>query len=461
MPDSSGFWRGVPMKVLIIDDDQALCRSLQIALTLKRHEVRCSFSADAGGIEAQAFSPDIVFLDVNLPDQSGLKTLPRLLEGPCPPTVIIMTGESDNNAAVEAMRRGAFEYLRKPLDMDEIRTIVTRVERHRSWVEPEGKVPEKVLCEGFGFDMIGAHPKVVALHKKIGLLSRTKVIVLVQGESGTGKELAARILHQAGSPGKPFVAVNCSAVVPTLLESEFFGHEKGSFTGADRLKIGKLEYADGGTVFLDEIGDMAMDLQAKLLRVLQEEEFVRVGGLEPIPLKARIVAATHCDLRRLVSEGRFREDLFYRLSVSSLQMPPLRERRSDIPLLAEALLEKITAKFQCYKPTLSEDALQKLLAYDWPGNVRELENVLTRAAVLAVDAVLTAEDLQLGPGKEGAAAENCGARPTTLAEAEKRHVEKTLDSLRWNITKVAKQLDISPTTLRKKIVDYELLNPFA
>ncbi|MHB8151069.1 MAG: AAA-type ATPase lid domain-containing protein, partial [Desulfobulbia bacterium] len=161
------------------------------------------------------------------------------------------------------------------------------------------------------------------------------------------------------------------------------------------------------------------------------------------------------------SEGRFREDLFYRLSVSSLQMPPLRERRSDIPLLAEALLEKITAKFQCYKPTLSEDALQKLLAYDWPGNVRELENVLTRAAVLAVDAVLTAEDLQLGPGKEGAAAENCGARPTTLAEAEKRHVEKTLDSLRWNITKVAKQLDISPTTLRKKIVDYELLNPFA
>ncbi len=450
------------MKVLIIDDDQALCRSLQIALTLRHHEVQCSFSADSGVLEAQAFSPEVVFLDVNLPDQSGLKVLSGLLKNSCPPTVIIMTGESDNNVAVEAMRKGAFEYLRKPLDINEIYTIVTRVERHRSRVEPAGKPPAKVLTESCGFEMIGAHPKVVALHKKIGLLSRNKVIVLVQGESGTGKELAARILHQAGSPGKPFVAVNCSAVVPTLLESEFFGHEKGSFTGADRVKIGKLEYADGGTIFLDEIGDMAMDLQAKLLRVLQEEEFVRVGGLEPIPLTARIVAATHCDLRRLVSEGRFREDLFYRLSVSSLHMPPLRERRTDIPLLAEALLEKIAAKFQCCKPALSEDALQKLLVYDWPGNVRELENVLTRAAVLAVDMMLTAEDLQMTQsGGERVSAGDCGARPTTLAEAEKRHVEKTLASFQWNITKVARQLAISPTTLRKKISDYELLNPFA
>lgn len=449
------------MKVLIIDDDQALCRSLQIALTLRRHEVRCSFSAEAGGLEAGAFSPDVVFLDVNLPDRSGLKTLPGLLKIPCLPTVIIMTGESDNNAAVEAMRSGAFDYLRKPLDLEEIFAIVTRVERHRGRVEPAEKLPAKALSESLGFEMIGAHPKVVALHKKIGLLSRSKVIVLVQGESGTGKELAARILHQAGSPGKPFVAVNCSAVVPTLLESEFFGHEKGAFTGADRVKIGKLEYADGGTVFLDEIGDMAMDLQAKLLRVLQEEEFVRVGGLEPIPLTARIVAATHCDLQRLVSEGRFREDLFYRLSVSSLHMPPLRERRTDIPLLAEALLEKIAAKFQCRKPTLSDDALQKLLAHDWPGNVRELENVLTRAAVLAVDTMLTAEDLQLAQAGMGKMAPgDCGARPATLADAEKRHVEKTLDSLRWNITKVAKQLAISPTTLRKKISDYGLLNPF-
>ena len=449
------------MKVLIIDDDQALCRSLQIALTLRRNEVRCSFSADSGVLEAHDFSPDVVFLDVNLPDQSGLKVLSGLLKNPYLPTVIIMTGESDNNAVVEAMRKGAFEYLRKPLDINEIYTIVARVERHRSRVEPEVKSPAKVLTESCGFEMIGAHPKVVALHKKIGLLSRSKVIVLVQGESGTGKELAAKILHQAGSPGKPFVAVNCSAVVATLLESEFFGHEKGSFTGADRVKIGKLEYADGGTVFLDEIGDMAMDLQAKLLRVLQEEEFVRVGGLEPIPLTARIVAATHCDLRRLVSEGRFREDLFYRLSVSSLHIPPLRERRTDIPLLVDALLEKISSKFQCFKPALSEDALQNLLAYDWPGNVRELENVLTRAAVLAVDMMLTAEDLQMTPAdRERASVGDCGARPTTLAEAEKRHVEKTLDSLRWNITKVAKQLAISPTTLRKKISDYELLNPY-
>jgi two-component system response regulator AtoC len=339
------------------------------------------------------------------------------------------------------------------LDLEEIFAIVTRVERHRGRVEPAGKSPAKALSESLGFEMIGAHPKVVALHKKIGLLSRSKVIVLVQGESGTGKELAARILHQAGSPGKPFVAVNCSAVVPTLLESEFFGHEKGAFTGADRVKIGKLEY-DSGTVFLDEISDMAMDLQAKLLRVCRRN--LSGWGVGALPLTARIVAATIVIATACQAvSGRS----FYRLSLAD--MPPLRERRTDIPLLAEALLEKIAAKFQCRKPTLSDDALQKLFAHDWPGNVRELENVLTRAAVLAVDPMLTAEDLQLAQAGMGKMAPgDCGARPATLADAEKRHVEKTLDSLRWNITKVAKQLAISPTTLRKKISDYGLLNPF-
>jgi two-component system response regulator AtoC len=448
------------MKILIVDDDQALCRSLQIQLGLKSHEVRCSFDVGSGVAEARDFAPEIVLLDLNLPDHSGLEALPRFLAGSCPPTVIIMTGEPDNNAAVEAMRNGAFDYLRKPLDFDDISALVERVEKHR--VRGGAARQELVVSEADQGqpEMIGAHPSIIELHKAIGLLSRSRVTALIYGESGTGKELAARILHEAGAPGKPFVAVNCSAVVPTLLESEFFGHEKGAFTGADCLKIGKLEHAGCGTVFLDEIGDMPMELQGKLLRVLQEEEFVRVGGLEPIPLTARVVAATHCDLVQLVKGGRFRRDLYYRLSVSTLQLPSLRERRQDIPLLVEALLDKIVVRFQCSKPVLDKGAVERLIAYDWPGNVRELENVLTRSVVLATDTVLAADDLQMAtPGAVQRVGEAV-VEPVTLAEAERVHVEKTLTGLQWNITRTARQLAISPTTLRKKISDYNIVNPF-
>lgn len=450
------------MKVLIVDDDQALCRSMQIPLSLKQHEVRCAFSAEAGIEAAREACPDLVFLDVNLPGQSGLRALPALLAEPCLPTVAIMTGETDNSTVVEAMRGGAFDCLKKPLDLDEIHALVEKVERLRGRADSATRESAAPRPAAHGQEMIGAHPRVIELHKMIGLLSRSRVTVLVQGESGTGKELAARILHEAGASHRPFVAINCSAVVPTLLESEFFGHEKGAFTGADRVKVGKLEYAGLGTVFLDEIGDMPMDIQAKLLRVLQEEEFVRVGGLEPIALKARIVAATHCDLSRLVGEGRFREDLFYRLSVSTLHLPPLRERRTDIPLLAEALLAKIAAKLQCRKPRLDGEALRKLLAHDWLGNVRELENVLTRAVALTVDTVLSADDLQMAAISEGPARPGLdgGGQASSLAEAEKLHVEKTLLSFRWNISRASRQLAISPTTLRKKITDYNLRNPF-
>jgi two-component system response regulator AtoC len=453
------------MKVLIIDDDQALCRSMQIPLGMKRHEARCVFAAEAGVAAAREFAPDLVFLDVNLPDQSGLAALPGLLADPGLPTVVIMTGETDNSTVVEAMRGGAFDFLRKPLDLDEILAVVKRVERLRGRAvaaAPDQSTPASPGPLPLpGPEMIGAHPRVVELHKMIGLLSRSRVTVLIQGESGTGKELAARILHMARNSDSPFVATNCSAVVPTLLESEFFGHEKGAFTGADRIKVGKLEYAGSGTLFLDEIGDMPMDLQAKLLRVLQEEEFVRVGGLEPIPLRARIVAATHSDLPTLVREGRFREDLFYRLSVATLHILPLRERRTDIPLLAEALLAKIATKLQCPRPALDGEAMRRLLAHDWPGNVRELENVLTRAVALTVDTVLAADDLQMAAPASGHARPGSQAGPAlTLAEAEKLHVEKSLLDLHWNISRAARQLDISPTTLRKKISDYGLANPF-
>ncbi len=416
------------------------------------------YSSEKGVGEAAEFRPDVVFLDINLPGQSGLEALPSIVELPCEPTVVIMTGESDNFIAVQAMRSGAFDYLRKPLELDDIYTMLARVEVHRGQAPtlPEQNVP--LLDDEQQPNMIGTHPDIIDLHKKIGLLSRSRVTVLIQGESGTGKELAARILHGARDPDKPFVDINCSAVVSTLLESEFFGHEKGAFTGADRLKIGKLEYAADGTVFFDEIGDMPLGLQGKLLRVLQEGEFVRVGGLEPIPFRARFVSATHWDLEKLVKEGKFRKDLFYRIAVSTLYLPPLRERPGDIPQLVEALLKKIARQLQCPRPAIKEEAMQKLMGHNWPGNVRELENVLTRSVALATDSVLTAAEICLeqshrdhaGPVQEA---------PVTLAEAEKRHVEMVLNQLRWNITQTAKQLEISPTTLRKKISDYNIVNP--
>jgi two-component system response regulator AtoC len=442
------------MKILIIDDDQALCRSLQVSLNFKGHDVHMVFSGEDGISATAEFQPDVVFLDINLPGLNGLDTLPNLIKLENEPTVVIMTGESDNLIAVQAMRKGAFDYLRKPLEPKDIHTILSRIKVHRKQeTSQEHLVAASLTSQS---NMIGTHPDIIDIHKKIGLLSRSKVTVLIQGESGTGKELVARILHEASAPNQPFVDINCSAVVSTLLESEFFGHEKGAFTGAEQLKIGKLEYADKGTVFFDEIGDMPMDLQSKLLRVLQEGEFVRVGGLKPIPFKARFVSATHWNLEELVEQGKFRQDLYYRIAVSSLQLPPLRDRAQDIPPLVEALLKKITEQLGLSTPSLKNDALQKLQDHNWPGNVRELENALTRSVALATDSVLTATDIHLSHNTQIPLQAD---RPITLADAEKIHVETALLQRNWNITKTAKKLEISPTTLRKKIADYDLINP--
>lgn len=442
--------------ILIVDDDRALCRSLEIQFQLLQHEVRSAFDACDGLALAKEFVPDLLLLDINLPGQSGLSALPDFRQQHPDTPVIIMTGEPGNHLVVEAMRNGAEDYIRKPFELEKIFHILKTYARDRkkdSVKLEQGQ--DTAEYDAMRPEMIGSHPAMMATHKTIGLLSRSRVTVLIHGESGTGKELAARILHEATTPGRPFVGLNCSAVVPTLLESELFGHEKGAFTGADKVKIGKFEYADDGTVFLDEIGDMPLDLQGKLLRVLQEEEFVRVGGLNPILLKARIVGATHYNLAERVREGAFREDLFYRLSVSSIEIPPLRERREDIPMLAEYLLRKINRKLSSGISSISDDALSYLTGFDWPGNVRELENVLTRAVALAKNSQLTRESFEF---IHQAAIEKNGLKdvPLSLADAEKQHIEKILVVNKWNITHSAKMLSISPTTLRKKIADYNL-----
>ncbi|MBU0479740.1 MAG: sigma-54 dependent transcriptional regulator [Proteobacteria bacterium] len=440
--------------VLIVDDDRALCRTLEIHLGRAGHTTFSGFDISTGKQLLDSSSPDLVLLDVNLPDANGLEALPSFLQSQNRPSVIIMTGNPDNKSVVEAMRAGAFDYIRKPIDLDDVLLMFEKVERHRAAVPAAGSKQEPTGQVSTNDDMIGSHPAVLEVHKLLGLLSRSRISVLIQGETGTGKELAARILHQAGAAGHPFVAINCSAVVPTLLESEFFGHEKGAFTGADSQKIGKLEFAKEGTVFLDEIGDLPLDLQGKLLRVIQEEEFVRVGGLSPIPLKARVVSATHCDLQKMVRDGSFRQDLFYRLAVSTISMPPLRERRSDIPLLVPGLLKKVGARLNQPPLSIDDKAMAELISHDWPGNVRELENILTRAAALAKSQVISNHDLNFSLDDQ-ASGENC-FHPITLKDAERIHIEKTLLANGWNISKAARLLDVSPTTLRKKISDFQL-----
>ncbi|MFZ5764637.1 MAG: sigma-54-dependent transcriptional regulator [Thermodesulfobacteriota bacterium] len=446
--------------IAIIDDDRALCRSLQLQLEGEGHLVHTAQRMQDGLVLAATRPFDLILLDINLPDQSGLTALPTMLAENPESCVVIMTGNPDNKAVIEAMRNGAYDYLRKPLDLDDLFVMIAKVEDRKKKRQPPGEAPDTVPPALPG-DMIGSHPKIIALLKHIGLLSRSRVTVLIRGESGTGKELAARILHQATSPDRPFVAINCSAVVATLLESELFGYEKGAFTGAEKTKIGKMEFAGAGTVFLDEIGDMPMNLQSKLLRVLQEEEFVRVGGLEAIPLKARIVAATHRNLEEMVAAETFRQDLFYRLNVSPLHIPPLRERPQDIPQLITSLLARICTKLGCEPRTVSVPAMVKMLRHDWPGNVRELENVLTRAVALSQDDCILPDDIEWQAGLPSSAdnPQQQSDGPVTLAEMERRHIEATLRRLDWNITHSAQTLAISPTTLRKKIADFNLKKP--
>jgi two-component system response regulator AtoC len=450
--------------VLIIDDDEALCRSLEIQLTLKGHTAKWATSAAQGLSAVAEWTPDLVLLDLKLPDGSGIDVLNSLQESHRGVPVVMITGQQDMKATIEAMRSGAFDYIRKPFELDDVLLLLEKVERF--WTLRESKVSEveaiSALDEAHfaetSYEIVGADNKIVEVVKQIGLLSRSQVTVLIEGESGTGKELVARALHQATTPGKPFVAINCSALVPTLPESELFGHEKGAFTGADARKIGKLEFAGDGTAFFDEIGDMSLDLQAKILRVLQEHSFERVGGLESIPLKARTIAATNRDLNALAKEGEFREDLYYRLAVSRITLPPLRERRRDIPMLVHYLINRIGRRLHRPVTQVEEEAVRQLTSYDWPGNVRELENVLTRALALARGETLSAGDVELSFGT-GTYKAPTPSRIVPLKQAEKEHIERALISTGWNITHTARLLHISPTTLRKKIKDCKLANP--
>ena len=445
------------LRILIVDDDAAICRSLQILLEEQGHAVATRTKGGAAVEAVREFEPDIVFLDLRLPDRDGLRVLKDLTDDADAPEVVMITGVQDMKSMIEAIQIGALDYVRKPLAVEDVLVAIEKCRQRRRQRRPMAQRADLVpITPGAEHpdEIVGSDRRILELLKQVGLLSRSQVTVLIEGESGTGKELVARAIHNASSPAEPFVAINCAAIVPTLLESELFGYEKGAFTGADSKKQGRLEDAGSGTLFLDEIGDMPLELQAKLLRALQERTFERVGGNHSVSFEARVLAASHRDLGEMVERGEFREDLLYRLSVARLEIPPLRERPGDIRILATHLLHRIRRRLESEVTAISETALKQLELHSWPGNVRELNNVLTRAVALARADVI--EEVDIAPTSPSHESVPEDGPVKKLWEAERDHVRHVLDSTGWNITRTAQVLDISPTTLRKKIVDYEL-----
>jgi two-component system nitrogen regulation response regulator GlnG len=463
-------------RILVADDEESIRWVLRKALTKQGFTVDLA----ADGEEARTFfnrrQYDLAILDIKMPDVSGLELLRHFQEQRPEMLVIIITAESSMKNAVEAMKLGAYDYLTKPFDLDTLEAIIVKAQKAAAAAEEVHRLKNE-LKEQYPLDraIIGKSKPMQEIYKILGRVAPTDVTVLITGESGTGKELVARAIHY-NSPrvGKDFLALNCAAIPSELLESELFGHEKGAFTGATERKIGKFEQASGGTLFLDEIGDMPLELQAKLLCVLQEREITRTGGSSSIPVDVRIVAATNQNLREKVATREFREDLFYRLNVVPIAIPPLRDRRDDIPLLVEFFLERARNDLNVGVQGCTKEAMAHLKRHDWPGNVRELENTLKRAALLSSDQLLTPNDfpgLVPEPARKEAdeslealiankllatfspmdVNELNNLYQMVLHQMERPLISIILEKTRGNQVRAAEILGINRNTLRKKI----------
>lgn len=385
-------------KILVVDDEEMIRFAFEEFLKDEGYLPLLAPSAEAAIHVMKAESPEIVFLDFRLPERDGLDLLRDIREIDPGVAVVLMTAFGTMDVVIKAMQRGAYEYLTKPLDLDRIRIIIKRILEGKRSVEALVSEEDGQVSELSSDRIVGKGPAMQEIFKMIGLLTTQEVTVLITGESGVGKELVARAIHE-NSPRrkKPFVAVNCGAMPESLLEAELFGYEKGAFTGAEAQKLGKFEVAGGGTIFLDEIGDLQLSLQVKLLRVLQERSFERIGGNTPVYTDARIMAATNKDLHEEVIAARFRKDLFYRLHLLHVQLPPLRERREDIPLLVEHFIRKANAELVRQVRAVTQEAMECLLEHSWPGNVRELENQIKRAMVMSREEVLPKYLFEIDP----------------------------------------------------------------
>ncbi|MBI2903398.1 MAG: nitrogen regulation protein NR(I) [Candidatus Methylomirabilis oxyfera] len=466
-----------PKKILVVDDEESIRWALRKGLEREGYRVVLASDGAEGLARATESDIDLVLMDIKMPGSDGFETLTRIKESRPDLPVIIMTAFGTLQAAVQAMKRGAYDYITKPFDFDEVSILVRRAFEVRDLTEQVARM-EGGGGQAFDFEgVVGLCPAMQQIFKLVGKVAASDLTVLIRGESGTGKELLARATHyNSRRLARPFVAVNCAAIPRDLLESELFGHEKGAFTGASALRRGKFELAEGGTLFLDEIGDMDLALQAKILRVLQERQFERVGSERPLSADVRVIAATNQDLETAVAQKSFREDLYYRLNVVAINLPPLRERREDIPLLVNHFLHLFAQEQGGDVKAVSPEALELMLAYDWPGNVRELENAVKRACVLAATSLILPEHLPASlappadavarPGSsfEGMLYRGIGVElqrlkqerdgqiyPHFLVALERPLLQHVLERTSGNQLRAAELLGINRNTLRKKL----------
>jgi len=444
-------------RILVVDDDPSIRETFELHLGRKGYEVHSADSGERALNQLETFGPAVVITDVCMGGMDGLELLRRVRKG-SDADVIVITAHESMESAVGAMKAGAYDYLVKPLDLKNIDHLLDRCFRDRDrrrTVEPlpEGKSPGQDPHQ-----LVGRHPSMIEIYKLIGVLAENRATVLITGDTGTGKERIARAIHHSSTHfTEPFIGVNCTAIPETLLESELFGHTRGAFTGAVGPRRGYFELADEGTIFLDEIGDTAPEFQSKLLRVLEEGEFFPVGGESPRRTTARVMAATQTPLEERVREGRFRTDLFFRLQVVEIRVPPLRERREDIPLLVDHFLAKIARELGQDVKGISDTALRALSRYDWPGNVRELEHALTRAVVLARGPFLGEEHFNLGAARLGRGGE--GPEDDSLEAVEAAHVQRILKETGGLKRRAAEVLRISRTRLDRIIEKHGLEVP--
>ncbi|MCI4444582.1 MAG: sigma-54-dependent Fis family transcriptional regulator [Candidatus Aminicenantes bacterium] len=445
--------------VLVVEDDSLVSRTLVSHLKKRGFEVKLAESGEEGLQIFRQFQPELILLDVRLPDINGLEVLKQIKYENKNTSVVIMTAFDDMKTTVEAIKAGAFEYLVKPLDYLELDLTIDKAFQMKSLEEKVSYLIEEKQKEYQIDNIIGRSPQMREVFKMIGSVANTRTNILIQGESGTGKELVAKAIHY-NSPfrDEPFIVINCSAITDTLLESELFGHVKGAFTDAVTETRGKFEIAGKGTLFLDEIGDISPNLQSKLLRVIETRDFMKVGGERILKTEARIIAATNQNLKELVSQGKFREDLYYRLKVVEITLPPLRERREDIPDLVAYLLEKINRELKKNVRKVPAEVMEYLMNQPWKGNVRELENALTRAVILAKGDVILKENLPFEPTVKQPETEKIFSPQelVPLWEVEKRYIQHVLEVTKGSKTRACQILDISRPTLDKKIKDYDL-----
>jgi two-component system response regulator HydG len=449
--------------ILVVDDDSAHRTMLRTLVGGWGYDI---VEADDGStaIEEVKKRPfDMILMDVRMLKVSGLEALERIKSfNPAIP-VTIMTAYSSVDTAIEALKKGAYDYLTKPLDFDKLRLTIDRAMEH-SMLREENRILRESLGKHFDLQhIIGRSPSMVNLLDTVAHVAPSEATIMITGESGTGKELIAGAIHfNSPRKGGPFIKINCAAITETLLESELFGHEKGSFTGADRRKEGRFFQAHGGSLFLDEISEMPLTMQVKLLRVLQERELTRVGGEKVIKVDVRVITATNQNLQELVKEGIFREDLYYRLNVVSLEIPPLRERRDDIPLLGQHFLETLTKKNNKEIKGFTPGAMDLLIKYDWPGNVRELMNAVERGVVLGRSKYLGDEDFTIIPSpteknRKSLPFFDVTDTPLSLEEVEKAAILRTLEITSGNKSEAARRLGITRKTLHKKLKKYGLM----